>query len=87
MLAVSSTPVIIVSITQSIVGCGPKLKLIQDGGERQAEDRACGRKALNEVFNRKFFASVFLNRNQCGAEVVRVLGAFNKSSRITNSRG
>lgn len=59
LLAVWSTPVVIVSKTQCIVGCGPKLKLIQDGGERQAEDRACCRKALNEVFNRKFFVSVF----------------------------
>lgn len=40
-------------------GMGAEVEVIQDGGERQTEDRACGRKALNEVFNRKFFVSVF----------------------------
>lgn len=73
--------------TQCIVGSGPTLKLIQDGGERQVEDRACCRKALNEVFNRKFFFSVRLRRNWCWVEVVRVLGAFIKSSRVTDSCG
>lgn len=73
--------------TQCIVGSGPTLKLIQDGGERQVEDRACCRKALNEVFNRKFFFSVRLRRNWCWVDVVRVLGAFIKSSRVTDSCG
>lgn len=55
----------------------------QDGSEHQAEDRACCRKAANEVLNRKSLGAARPHRNHRAVEVVYGLGTFANSNRIT----